>query len=826
MHKRLFFAVLTLLSFAIAPLHAQDDAPRWRKFTTYDSLFTFNYPDGWLIDSEGDDFGLGFFTMANAPDALETMRQNSDSPQTNAMPDGEIGIIIMRPAYLTGLFEFEADTTPADVIEKLFGLSPEFDPNDIQKVTIAERPAARLDASDDKSGGIILAIDFGIGGIYLIAASTTPDDVETFTPIVLDIAESMRFGGDAQAILVHDLSVWEMRISPDGKLIATRTSDTQNDVHKIRVWSTESSELLYETDGKSLNWSPDGTQFVVANNPKQTRIIDTATFEDVLSIPANLYTQWTPDGTKLLTGDYGRAFVTLRDAQSGETIAFVEAQTSIPTLHLNDTVIQTNTLDVSGADDFVEFWDAQTSALLLKIDQAQNAVWNADESRVLASTADNAIHVYEMPSGQEALSIPVALETNLQILALSWRADETLISANLGSCPPSGENCTLPLAVWDAQTGALVHEIAKDEPYRYAVWNADDSQVLTLSRNPDRAVLWDVAKGEIVRTFDHPFGYVQGGLWSADGTRFFTWSDENIARLWDAQSGEILMSLPHDTQIKRMYWHDDESLVFIETTDGTLRIWDSASGNPLVRIGHADKTERDVFIFKAWSEDERYLATRLSSHTFVRVWDIDTLVSDARAALLAEPISAEERITRGTDAFSARDYAQAIVEYTAAIALDPDLARAYSDRGASYYLSGDTNRALADITRAIQILPTYRQAYINRADIYRNAQAYADALEDYTRAIDLEPSAALHNKRGVVYSNLEQYAEAADDFTRAIALDPNDPIFYGNRGYVLYKQGKAFYEQALEDLTQYKTMTGTQAQQFYLDIIAAIEADK
>ncbi len=823
MVKRVFVIVLTFLCFPIIPTHAQDDNPQWRKFTTYDSLLTFNYPDGWLIDAEADDFGGGFFMMANAPAALATMRQNGDSGQNIPMPDGEIGIIVMRPAYLNTLFSFEADTTPADVIEQLFGLSPEFDPQDIQTITLAERPAARLDAIDDKSGGLILAIDFGIGGMYVLAASTTPDDVETFTPIVLDIAESMRFGGDAHAILVHDAPVSESHISPNGQFLATRTSDTQNNVSKVRIWDIESSELLYETDGKSMNWSPDGKQFVVNNDPQQTRIIDTTTFEDVLLIPANPYTQWTSDGTKLLTNDYARGFVTLRDAQSGETIAFVEAKTFSPYLRLNETVIQTNVLSTTNGDNFIAFWDAQTGDSLHKIERADNAIWNADESRVMAATDDRKIHVYEMPSGQEVLSI--AVETDKEILALDWRADETLISANIGSCPPSGENCTLTLAVWDAQTGELVREIAQDEPYRYALWRPDGAQVLTLSRDPDRAVLWDVATGEIIRTFDHPFGYVQGGLWNPDGSQFFTWSDENIVRLWDAESGKILMSLPHETQVKRVYWYDDQSLIFTETTDGMMRVWDSASGYPLVRLGHANKTAQDVFVFREWNDDQRYLMTRIMSDGFVRVWDIKTLVSDARAAILAEPINAEEHIVRGTDAFNTRDYAQAIVEYTAAIALDPDLARAYSDRGASYYLSGDTNRALADITRAIQLLPTYQQAYINRADIYRNAQAYDRALEDYTRAIDLEPSATLHNKRGVVHSNLEQFAAAEDDFTRAIELDPNDAIFYGNRGYVRYKQGKAFYEQALEDLKQYKTLSGTQAQQFYLDIIASIEAD-
>src|SRR6188768_1702942 len=73
--------------------------------------------------------------------------------------------------------------------------------------------------------------------------------------------------------------------------------------------------------------------------------------------------------------------------------------------------------------------------------------------------------------------------------------------------------------------------------------------------------------------------------------------------------------------------------------------------------------------------------------------------------------SAEVYLKRGEDLSGARQYDQAIADYTTAIQLKPDYAEAYNNRGFAYYLKGDAERAIADYTRAIALRPNYPKAY-------------------------------------------------------------------------------------------------------------------
>jgi len=103
-------------------------------------------------------------------------------------------------------------------------------------------------------------------------------------------------------------------------------------------------------------------------------------------------------------------------------------------------------------------------------------------------------------------------------------------------------------------------------------------------------------------------------------------------------------------------------------------------------------------------------------------------------------VGAEFYLKRGEDLSGARQYDQAIADYTTAIQLKPDYAEAYNDRGFAYYLKGDAERAIADFTQAIALRPDYPKAYNSRGVTYM-AHGYgaAKSVPDFDRAIALNP---------------------------------------------------------------------------------------
>ena len=106
----------------------------------------------------------------------------------------------------------------------------------------------------------------------------------------------------------------------------------------------------------------------------------------------------------------------------------------------------------------------------------------------------------------------------------------------------------------------------------------------------------------------------------------------------------------------------------------------------------------------------------------------------------APAAGAEFYLKRGEDFSGARQYDQAITDYTTAIRLKPDYAEAYNDRGFAYYLKGDAEPAIADYTRAIELRPDYPKAYNSRGVAYM-AHGYgaAKSVPDFDRAITLDP---------------------------------------------------------------------------------------
>lgn len=819
-------AVLTLIVLLLTclTLGAQDVVILTEKYTTYDSLLTFNYPLGWLVEGESDDFGLGFLVIANSPQVVETMRRNSELDQNVALDSGEVGIIFMRPRYLADVFNFSNESTPRDVLIAMFGASDVFDEDDIQDVTIGDHPAARLDLIDEGSAGMMLALDLGDGGINILAVSTTPDDLAAFTPTVLAIAESMRFGGDALHLLIHDQPIWTLNWSPDGEQIATRTTNASTQESVTQVWDLETGEVTQAFVGLGVNWKPDNSQYLIWDATAGVVVHDAVTDEVLFTLPAATYANWTTDGSRLLTTHFASSTVLLYDAANGDKLAFVDAKASFPTLERDGTLIQTREGTSVTGEAIIGLWDAATGDNVLTVEDALTITWNADQSRALIVTADNVIHVYELPVADEVLSIPLQSTGEFdELFDVRWHAGESLIAANVGTCPPSRENCTLSLAVWDAATGELLQQLAQDEPFRFAAWHPDGSRVLTMSRDTDRALLWDVASGEQIAALPHP-DFLRGSVWSADGSQYMTWSNENIVRIWDAETNTVAMAMPHDVPIKRAYWRGDQNLIETESDDGGLYFWDTRTGRLLLRLGHASKGETDVFVFQYWSTDGRYLATRVSNSSFVRVWDVTALTDVARMNFAADPFTFTEHTDRGFEAIGAGEFAAAVAEYTRALLLDPDAANTYNDRGVAYYQLGEAQRGVADLQRAIDLDPLYVKPLENLGDIARREQDFDAALLFYNRALELGDNAVIYNKRGVTYVRQGLLDEAVADFSMAIELVPDFGQAFGNRGFTYYQKGADFYDEALLDLREYARLFGDRAAADLLGILQELEA--
>src|SRR6185503_12641854 len=104
-----------------------------------------------------------------------------------------------------------------------------------------------------------------------------------------------------------------------------------------------------------------------------------------------------------------------------------------------------------------------------------------------------------------------------------------------------------------------------------AVWNADESRVLT-SSDDGTARVWDAATGAQLIVLTGHRDWVNTAIWNAAGSRILTASDDGTARVWYAESGDELLSLTgHTDWIQQAIWSRDESRILTASGDGTAR---------------------------------------------------------------------------------------------------------------------------------------------------------------------------------------------------------------------------------------------------------------
>ena len=73
------------------------------------------------------------------------------------------------------------------------------------------------------------------------------------------------------------------------------------------------------------------------------------------------------------------------------------------------------------------------------------------------------------------------------------------------------------------------------------------SMILTAS-DDNTAKLWNVETGELIRSFRHT-NWVESAVFSKDGDRVLTASDDNTAKLWNAETGELIGSSRHNASV-------------------------------------------------------------------------------------------------------------------------------------------------------------------------------------------------------------------------------------------------------------------------------------
>ena len=179
------------------------------------------------------------------------------------------------------------------------------------------------------------------------------------------------------------------------------------------------------------------------------------------------------------------------------------------------------------------------------------------------------------------------------------------------------------VAILELESGRVLADWRSQVGNTSLAWSADGQLLAIGSGSDSRVYVWNARRGELASVLSGNNSYIINVRFAHSGHLLATTSWENVTRLWDAASGELLATAPGQ---EIGFAQDDHRLAY--KAGGVVGVWEVASGDecrtlhPAMLGNRSERRDATQVLSGAFSPDGRLLAT--GDADGVRLWEADT----------------------------------------------------------------------------------------------------------------------------------------------------------------------------------------------------------